>query len=460
MASSAARPFPLCPLAIRAAPRLPSALTLDPHAHAPTQSSPSPSPLADDGDSPGQAGLRPHTPEGATILCISSYFKGNPFLEQCKREGWRVVLLTVETLLAKPWAREHIDEVFAVPSLYDRQVVVNVVSFLARTRDIRRVASLDDYDVEMAAHLREHLRVPGMGETTARYFRDKLAMRARARDRNIPVPDFVHALNDDRIRRFLRDVPPPWLLKPRSAASAVGIKKLRTEAEAWAAVEQLGDARSNHLLERMIPGNVFHVDAIVSERKIVLAEAHQYRTPLFEVMHEGGIFATHTVRRGSPLERDLLEANAKVVEHLGLVRGVMHMEFIRSSEDGAMYFLESAARVGGAHIVELVEASTGVNLWQEWAKIEITQGEAPYEVPEQRRDYGGLILSLARQETPDTSAFNDPEIVWRLSDHAFHVGFIVRSGALERVEELLTDYERKVASDYMTSLPAPDTPTS
>jgi biotin carboxylase len=416
---------------------------VDPYAHSPTHSPASPPPGED-----------------ATILCLSSYFKGNPFLEQCKRLGFRVILLTTEQLLRKPWAREHIDEVFAVPSLFDRQTVVNVVSYLARTRDIRRVAPLDDYDVEMAAHLREHLRVPGMGETTARYFRDKLAMRARARDRNIPVPAFVHVLNHARIAQFLREVPPPWLLKPRSAASSVGIKKLWNEADAWAAIHELGDAGSSHLIERMIPGHVFHVDAIVAERKIVLAECHQYRRPLFEVVHEGGIFGTHTVRRGSDLERDLLAAHAKVVEHLGLVRGVMHTEFIRSSEDGVVYFLESAARVGGAHIAELVEASTGVNLWQEWAKIEITQGEAPYTPPEPRRDYSGLMISLARQETPDTSAYDDPEIVWRLRDNPYHVGFIVRSELLERVEELLDNYETRVGHEFMTSLPAPKAPSS
>ena len=416
---------------------------MDPHAHAPTRTPSSPPPG-----------------ETATILCLSSYFKGNSFLEQCKREGWRVILLTNEQLLGKPWAREHVDEVFAVPSLFDRQSVVNAVSYLARTRDIRRIAALDDYDVEGAAHLREHMRVPGMGETTARYFRDKLAMRARALDRNIAVPDFVHVLNHERIARFLREVPPPWLLKPRSAASAVGIKKLWNEDDAWAAIHELGDAQSNHLIERMVPGDVFHVDAIVSERKVILAECHQYRRPLLEVVHQGGIFATHTVQRGSQMEQGLLEINARVVEHLGLVRGVMHTEFIHSKEDGNLYFLESAARVGGAHIAELVEASTGVNLWREWAKIEIAQGDAPYTLPERKHDYAGLLISLARQEWPDTSAYNDPEIVWRLSDNPYHVGLILRSESLERVQELLGNYEARVGHEFMTSMPAPTSPTS
>src|SRR5262249_44258537 len=151
-------------------------------------------------------GDTPTPPRGRIILAISSYFKGNDFLVQCKKEGCHVILVTVEQILGKPWARDHIDEVFAVHSLQDRQQVVNSISYLARTRDIARVTPLDDYDVEMAAHVREHLRIPGMGESTARYFRDKLAMRARAKDRGISIPEFVHVLNHARIHQFLSTV--------------------------------------------------------------------------------------------------------------------------------------------------------------------------------------------------------------------------------------------------------------
>jgi hypothetical protein len=395
-----------------------------------------------------------------TILCLASYFKGNDFLHECKLQGWKVVLLTLENLLDKAWARDVIDEVFALPTLSNRQAVVNTVSYLARTRDISRITPLDDYDVETVAHLREHLRIPGMGETTARYFRDKLAMRARATDGHIAVPEFVHVLNHDRIRDYLRSVPAPWLLKPRSEASAVGIRRLEREEDVWPTIEQLGDLQSNHLIERMIPGNVFHVDAIVSERQIVFAEVHGYKKPLLEVWQGGGIFATRTVARDSDLEREVLEVHKRVIEHLGLVRGVTHTEFIVGAADGRIYFLETAARVGGAHIADLVAASTGVNLWREWAKIELGQGEQPYAPPEQRREYGGLLVSLAKQEAPDTSAFVDPEIVWRLEGHAHHVGFVLRSTSCDRVEELLEQYHARVASDFLATLPPPTAPTA
>lgn len=402
------------------------------------------------------------TSNSITILCVASYFKGNRFLRRCKQEGCKVVLLTIESLLGEPWARESIDEVFAMPSFANRREVINAVSYLARSRTFDRIAPLDDFDVELVALLREHLRIPGMGDTTARYFRDKLAMRARARSCGVPIPEFVHVLNYDAIRRFTAQVPPPWMLKPRSEASAVGIKKIDSAEELWPAIEQLGDSASFYLLERMVSGDVYHVDSIISEREVVFAEVHKYRRPLFEVSHGGGIFATRTLPRDSPEVAELRKLNRELIGHLGLVRGVAHTEFIRGREDGRFYFLETAARVGGANITDMIEASTGLNLWEEWAKIEIAQGERAYVLPEHRQDYAGLIMSLARQEHPDTSAYDDPEIVWRFDsrEKKNHVGLIVRSASQARVEELIESYVPRIQRDFHASLPAPQRPTA
>ncbi|MGH7495769.1 MAG: ATP-grasp domain-containing protein [bacterium] len=393
-----------------------------------------------------------------TILCISSYEKGQEFIRECKRQGCCVFLLTVTKLENANWPRECIDEMFFIPDLYDRNDVILGVSYMARTRVIDRIVPLDDYDVEMAATLREHLRIPGMGETTARYFRDKLAMRARARDRDILVPDFIQVLNYDKLRAFMAAVPGPWVLKPRSEASSVGLKKINSAGEIWPLLEALGDRQSFYLLEKFVPGNVYHVDSIISERNVVFAEVHQYGKPPMAVMHEGGIFSTHTTRRGSADEREMLALNEKVVAAFGYVRGITHTEFIKADADGRFYFLETAARVGGANIVEMVEAATAINLWQEWAKIEIAQDEWKYEVPVHRQDYGAVIISLAAQENPDTSEFNDAEIFWRLQKKN-HVGFVVSSPSLERVTDLLDDYSRRIYANYFASMPAPDKPT-
>ena len=393
-----------------------------------------------------------------TVLCIASYEKGQEFMRECKRQGCRVLLVTSAKLRDADWPRESVDEFFYMPADFALDALTRAVSYLARTREIDRIVPLDDFDVETAAALREHLRLPGMGDTTARYFRDKLAMRLKARDGGILVPDFVHALNRERVGEFTERTHAPWVLKPRSEASAVGIKKVNSAEELWPLLDGLGDRQSFYLLEQFIAGDIFHVDSIVSDRSVVFTAVSKYGKPPMEVAHGGGVFLTRTVSRRSEDAQSLETLNRELLRTLGLPRGVTHTEFIKGG-DGRFYFLETAARVGGANIAEVVEAATGINLWREWARVEIAGEGGQYEVPSVRDDYAGIVISLARQEWPDTSGYDDPEIVFRLRKR-HHVGLIVASHDPARVEELLNSYARRLLEDFSATLPAPDRPTS
>jgi biotin carboxylase len=393
-----------------------------------------------------------------TILCLASYEKGAEFMRECKRQGCRVLLLTSESIAGADWPRESIDEIFLIPDdkkKWKLDDVIKGVSYLARTEWIDRIVPLDDFDLETAAALREHLRVPGMGETTTRYFRDKLAMRMRASEAGIPVPEFIHVLNYEQLNAFMARVPPPWLIKPRFEASATGIRKLNSADEFRQAIEDLGDRQSFYLLERYVPGDIYHVDSIVSEKEIIFAASHRYGTPPLNVSHDGGVFTTSTVERGSEDERALFEINNEVLRAKGLVRGVSHTEFIKGRDDGRFYFLETSARVGGANIVELVEAANGINLWAEWAKIEIARGESEYKLPPLRHDYAGLIVSLARQKHPDTSHYTDKEIVWRMNKN-YHAGLILMSPDSARIAHLLEEYTGRFYKDFFATKPLPE----
>jgi biotin carboxylase len=392
-----------------------------------------------------------------TYLCLASYFKGGDFLRECKRQGCQTLLVTTPRLMEQDWPREAIDEIYAMPDLSKREDVIKGVSYLARFREIHRVIPLDDYDVEMAAELREHLRLPGMGNTTARYFRDKLAMRMQARDKGIPVPDFVHCLNHEHIRRFMNDVPPPWMLKPRSEAGSVGIRKVHSADEVWQALEQLGDLASFYVLERFVAGDIFHVDCVVDDRQVLFATAHQYGAPPHRIWTEGGIFKSWRLPQEGELTRRLLELNQRCLAAMGMVRGVTHGEFILDPQ-GQLYFLEVAARVGGAFLDQLVEAGSGINLWSEWARVEIAyfRGQK-YQLPPHRDDYAGLLLCLARQEWPDTSHYTDPEVVRRVHRH-HHAGLIVASPRYERVQELLDSYSQRFSQEFLAIQPPTDKP--
>ncbi len=394
-----------------------------------------------------------------TILCVSSYEKGQEFMREAKRQGWRVLLLTVENLKDADWPRDHLDEVFLMSELTNRRHVFNAVSYLARTTNLDRIVALDEFDIEMVASLREHLRVPGMGETTSRYFRDKLAMRKRAEDKGIRVPAFCPVINYDQLRDYMNRVAAPWMLKPRSSASAIGIRKIQNQEELWRALDEFGDEQSYYVLEQFVTGEVFHVDSIVEDKKILFASVSKYGAPPMNVAHDGGIFTTRLLPKKSKDEKGLQKINKEVVKDLGLVRGITHAEFIKGAEDGKFYFLEIAARVGGANIAETIEAATGLNLWSEWAKIETATKDAPYRLTRPNDLYSGIIASLARQEWPDLSAYTDPEIVWRMNKH-HHAGLIVASKDPARVEELLNSYVERFYQDFHASVPLPDKPTS
>jgi len=394
-----------------------------------------------------------------TFLCITTYEKGQEFMRECKRQGCRVLLLTAEKLRDADWPRESLDDTFYLPAEIPLADIVQAVTHLARNRKIDRIVALDEYDMETAATLREHLRVPGMGLTTMRYFRDKLAMRMKALDRNVRVPDFVPVFNHSDIRYYLEHVLGPWVLKPRQEASAIGIKKLHAAEELWPVLEQLGDKQSSFLLEKFVPGEVYHVDSVVSENEVVFASVSKYGKPPMNVAQGGGIFTTCVIERGSDADIGLRQINRELIAALGLVRGVAHTEFIQAHADGHFYFLECAARVGGAYINEMVEAATGINLWREWARIEVAGGDGSYRHPPVREEYAGVILSLARQENPDTSGYNDPEVFLRIKKH-HHAGLILRSLDPQRVQALLDGYSRRFAEEFLAVQPPRDKPTS
>jgi len=394
-----------------------------------------------------------------TILCVTSYEKGQEFIRTCKAMGCRVLLLTVEKLHDGDWPRECLDGIFTMPEELPLQGLIYSVSYIARSQPIDRIVALDEFDMENVSALREHLRIPGMGLTTVRYFRDKLSMRARAKEAGIRVPEFVAVLNYDSLREYMARVPAPWLLKPRSQASGIGMKKIHCSDELWPWLDQLGDQQSFYLLEHFVPGTVYHVDSIASEREVVFAEAHTYGTPPLTTSHSGGVFTTSTLPGDSPETVELLAMNRKVLSELGFVRGVTHAEFLKADSDGKFHFIEVAARVGGAYISDVIAAATGINLWREWARLEVGAGKTPYELPAHSRQYAAVILSLARQEYPDTSGYTDAEIVRRISKY-HHAGVILRSSDSARIQELIGEYTQRFQQDFLATQPVPDKPSN
>jgi biotin carboxylase len=397
------------------------------------------------------------------IICLATYFKGADFIRECKAHGCRVILITKEKVLREDWPRESLDDVIAVPNDAGPPLFIDLLAFLARQMKIDRVIALEEFDVVTAALMREHLCLPGLSSSGAKVFRDKLSMAVHSRRAGIDVPEFVPLVNVEEVDEFMQSVPGPWVIKPRSDVSAIGIRKVSEPEEVRRAMhemnerENLRERASYYVLARFVAGEVFHVDSVVNDGRVMFAGTNQYGRPPMQVAHQGGAYISRTLERGSADEKTLLAINKKLVRALGLERGATHAEFIKSDADGKFYFLEIAARVGGAYISDVLEAASGVNLWREWARLEIADGKGPSTIKPPRKEYAGIILSLAKQEHPDTSNYADDEIVHRVKKR-HHAGLIVRSPNHARVNDLLDDYGRRFVEDFVAVAPPPERP--
>ncbi|MGB7068463.1 MAG: ATP-grasp domain-containing protein [Pyrinomonadaceae bacterium] len=393
------------------------------------------------------------------IVCIASEFKGNEFLEECHAAGWKVTLMTREKLRGEQWSWTSINDFKTVPDGGAFDDYIRAVTNLAGAGPIHRVVGLDEFDVLTAAKVREHLQLGGMTSSHALRFRDKFAMRTIADGAGIACPDYMVPLSTDQINEFLDRVPAPWIVKPRHEVSAFGIRKCSTKDEVWAVLSDL-DARntwrdhpSQFLIERFIEGNVFHVDSVVHNGKVVAAGVSQYGTPPFAVTHFGGVFTSYIVPYRSKTRRELEKMNVQLLETFKYEQGVSHAEFLQSAADGKLYLLEVACRVGGAYIANVLEHACNFNLWREWAKLETATSERPYDPPKTRKEFAGVALALAKDDAPDTSHYIDDEIVYRVSKPK-HVGLIFCSPTQKRIDQLLGIYSERITNDFLAVAPA------
>ncbi len=392
-----------------------------------------------------------------TFLCLTCDFKGTEFLIALHELGHKVFLVTSQKNEHDPWPREYLEDIFFMPETdgrqWDMDTLVSGTAYIFSQHKVDKIVALDDYDVKKVALLREEFRSPGMGETTARHFYDKLAMRMIARENNIRIPDFSPLFNDGEINEFLSRTKGPWFVKPRSDAGTLGIRKINNPDEFWAWNEEHKEIRYTFLIECFTPGPVYHVDSLYTDYKPHFTRSSRYLQPPFEIAHGGGVFRSQSLDTKSKDAKQLKKLNSTLLEAFGLKFGASHSEFIKNDEDGKFYFLETSARVGGASLADMVEAASGVNLWAEWARIESAMIlDLPYAPPIAEKSNAGIVVTLSRFEDPDYGPLEHPSVVWRMIKK-YHVGLVVKDDDSEKVTELLNRFTDKIFADYHASVP-------
>ena len=320
--------------------------------------------------------------DGEIILCMTVGHTGDRFLEELANLGCQAVLLTVDEQRDAAWPADAIRELHSMPANMTLQQITNTVTYLARSIKFTRIVALDNFNVEIAAALREHLRIPGMGVTTARYFSDKLAARAKAARMGIAVPAFTSVANYDELRRFMQAVPAPWLLTPRSPSCGSDSRQVHESEQVWRALDALGDHQSGFLLEQWIDDDRMHVDSIIADGSVVFSAVSPNRATSPQETEASKLLPAARKSSTDAEIEGLRRANSALLSSMRMARGFTHTEFLRSSANSQFYFMETFASVDDRCVSDMMQETRGLNLWREWARLEVAamRGQ-PYVLP-------------------------------------------------------------------------------
>ena len=294
-----------------------------------------------------------------TLLCIATYRKGDEFLQECRRQGCRVLLLTEEKLRDADWPRDAIDEFYYVRRDMPREDIRKGAA-LPRAhrahRSHRRARRLRRRDGRDAA------RVParaghGRDDRRARFATSWPCACAPAPPAS-PARSSCTRSTTRRSRSGRRRVPPPWVLKPRGQAAAIGIRKLAIADELWRA------STRSATRGRLRPRAVRAWRRVPRRFARVRSRPGRSRRPAATDTADGGRARGRHLRHADAVGRrpvaTALAASStpRVLHSFGLrPRRVAHGVHPRPRRP--WHFLETSARVGGAYIVDVVEAATG-----------------------------------------------------------------------------------------------------
>lgn len=290
--------------------------------------------------------------------------------------------------------RSVIEDILEVEKTNDLEELLRAGrEIIDRHGPIDRILALSEFDLKEAAELRTRLGVAGIQEEQVRLYKDKVVMKQRMQERGLRVPKFLDDLSEARLFDFAAEVGFPLILKPKTGAASQGVYRVESEAELRQVLAEIELAEYEG--EEFVQGPIFHVDGLVREGELVFIKPSQYINTCLAFNH--GVPLGSFLVDDADLRERLNRFTAETLAALELHNSAFHLEIIlRDGQEPV--FLEIGARVGGGEIPFLMRELYGIDLVDEWIKIELG---LPGQVPEtDDRIAGGFLMVPEPQDRP------------------------------------------------------------
>lgn len=232
------------------------------------------------------------------------------------------------------------------------------------------VIPITEMVLESAFAVASDYKIPFLSYECVRVSRNKILMKEAFVQHNVSTPKYSPFSTIEELRSSLDTLGYPVIVKPTMAAHSIGIRKIECSDDIESCFNYCKEGLASIASDWFLEEGLFQVEEFIeSDQELsveiinysgnhkIIAITDKYLTPppyFAEVGHM--VPSKHS-------DNELVRSLAlKACQALGISHGISHVE-IRIAQGGKPYVIEVASRPGGDGIMDLVERSYGVNLY-------------------------------------------------------------------------------------------------
>jgi len=229
------------------------------------------------------------------------------------------------------------------------------------------VLSTDEFCQVAVGVLGVHLGARAISPETALRFRDKALQKRIVADAGIRVAGST-VIDDIRAIPHTLEIPKPFgVVKPVAGAgtTATVIVRDRSELDHYAAGQCRAEpAQRTYLLEEFVEGEEWVADGLVIDGELEFLALSRYQATCLSTVNNGRPLCEWSFDPTTDADVYALATPTVrcVLQALGLVQGVFHMELFHEADTESVVLGECASRRGGALTHEMVLAKFAVDL--------------------------------------------------------------------------------------------------
>lgn len=303
------------------------------------------------------------------LIYISPNFPPNfhQFIHALAKRSVNVLGIGEENYDALPqYLKENLTYYATVANLEDYDQVYKAAAFLISNYGrIDFVESHNEHWMLHEARLREDFNIKGPSIKQTLKIKKKSEMKKIFNSCNCPVVDGHLITTRKELDKFVKKHGYPVFAKPDvgvGAMSAYKISNINDLDKFWAEKPS-----QDYFVEPYIDGQLLTFDGICDQNGEIV-----FYTSLFSVNGAFDLVAynedlSYYLVRDVP--KDIVEIGEKVVKKFDIKAKFFHLEFLRRRSDNKLFVLEMNCRPPGGYTVDLMNYSTDVDVYAEWANI-------------------------------------------------------------------------------------------